>query len=265
VVKRKVEAPTPPEVVQALLAASKDEVLVGGQALIYWARVFSLVEQEDAPTISNDVDFLTASASNVHRVKVYAKILHGQVFVPSEKAMTALVGQAYRDLSDSQLLNVDVLWDLYGLDADAVRRRAVKVEGDGASFRVMHPLQVLESRLINLHKLRDKQNEKGVAQLRLAIDVGREFLRSALPQVAGRQHATGRSPLQGYVSEIEQLALRDAGRKVAKRYGIHVAEAIDPSLIPAGPFWTKRWPALRTLMSSEYRSRFDPPGRSEAW
>lgn len=261
-VKKKAETSTPPEVVQALLAASGDEVLVGGQALIYWARAFSLVEQEDAPTISNDVDFLTASASNVHRVKAYAKVLQGKVFVPSEKAMTALVGQAYKDVSDTELLNVDVLWDVYGLDADAVRQRAVTVEADGIRFRVMHPLHVLESRLMNLHKLRDKQNEKGAAQLRLAIDVGREFLRSALPQARAGQVASGRSPLQGYVSEIEHLALRDAGRKVAKRYGIHVADAIDPSVIPAGSFWTKRWPALRTLMSSEYRSRFDPPRMS---
>src|SRR5262245_13030207 len=111
----------------------------------------------------------------------------------------------------------------------------------------MHPLHVLESRLINLHKLRDKQNEKGAAQLRLSIDVAREFLRSALPHAPAGRVSSGRSALQGYVSEVERLAVQDAGRKVARRYAIHVADAIDPSLIPAGPFWTKRWPALRAL------------------
>lgn len=148
-----------------------------------------------------------------------------------------------------------------GLNGDTVRKRAVKITSDKgqSAFLVMHPLDVLHSRLANLHQLADKQNDKGRMQLALAIEVGREFLRSAAKEAKPAETAAGRSPVQAYVSAIERMATDDAGRKVAERHGLHVADAIDPHLIPPGPFWTKRWPALKKLMSTQYSGTIRPP------
>ena len=122
----------------------------------------------------------------------------------------------------------------------------------------MHPLDVLQSRLSNLYQLAEKQNPKGVMQLAMAIDMAREFLRHEASRLTPARIGR-RGPLQGYVSAIERMATDDAGRKVASRFGLHVADAIDPQLIPAGAFWTKRWPALRKLMSADYAVRFEAP------
>lgn len=63
---------------------------------------------------------------------------------------------------------------IVGLDPAKVLARGVRVELPGSTtFLVMHLFNLLRSRLANLHELREKQNDEGAAQLRLAIDVAR--------------------------------------------------------------------------------------------
>ncbi len=98
-----------------------------------------------------------------------------------------------------------------------------------------------------------------MAQLRLSIDAARAYLHEQAARYSAAETGAGRSPIQTLVSEIEKLAVDDAGRKVAKRWGVHVADAINPSLIPAGAFWTRKWPGLKALMSAGYASGFVAP------
>jgi hypothetical protein len=260
VVTRRRAAETPWQVVEKLLGVCDDsEVLVGGQALMFWVARYGLSVPKQLPVISQDADFLTQSPTATDSVEKFARAIHGKARFARRQALTSLVGQVELDLSAEEFVNVDVIFKVIGLDAKRVLQRAMHIEFGQHGFLVMHPLDLLCSRTANLHELPDKKNEKGALQLGLAIGVGREFLREKAAGIAPSETAAGRSPLQTLVSEIERLALSDAGRKVASRWGQHVADAIDPSLIPAGPFWTRKWPTLRTLMSAAHADRFAPP------
>jgi hypothetical protein len=254
-------AETPLPLVKRLLgAADETEVLVGGQALSVWIVKYGLRPPPDLPVITRDTDFLTQSAAATASVEKFARAINGKAIFPRRLDLTALVGQVERSVSDESYINVDVIFQIVGLDPAKVLARAVRVElSRSTTFLVMHPFDLLKSRLANLHELREKQNDKGAAQLRLGIEVARSYLREQAARYPAAETGAGRSPIQTLVSEVEKLAIDDAGHKVAARWGIHVADAIDPSLIPAGAFWTRKWPTLKGLMSAEYACGFAAP------
>ncbi len=154
-----------------------------------------VLHRNDLPAITSDVDFLTQSPADKAAVRRLAVVIKGQTLFPNHRALTALVGQAFLELSADEYLNVDVIFKVIGLKAEDVRKRAIKVAfGQGRSpFLVMHPLDVLYSRLSNLYKLPDKQNDKGRMQLALAIDVGRAFLRGETARTSAASNAAGRA------------------------------------------------------------------------
>ena len=122
----------------------------------------------------------------------------------------------------------------------------------------MHPLDVLQGRLENVYGLVEKQDEHGIAQLQLAIAMVREFLRDIASQEAGllRETVRRRPVTLRHLRRIGALALSDAGRKVAKRYNVHVADAIDPvPLLHIESFAAKKLPQLLPLMSSERQAQ----------
>ena len=94
-----------------------------------------------------------------------------------------------------------------------------------------------------------------MAQLSVAIDVARKFVADIASQEAGDMEESARPVALRHLARIERLAMSDAGRKVAKRHGIHVADAIDPAPVShMGQFMTKKLPRLLNLMSPQRRA-----------
>lgn len=250
------EAPTPPDLLRRVLeSAGPDLVLVGGQALAFWMNHFGIKLPARFAFISADVDFLAQGAGDEREVIRLAKLLGGEAVIPHRRAMTALVGQAIKPVAGEagRYYNVDVVFKIYGANETRVREAALEIQDRNMLFRVMHPMDVLKSRLDNLHGLPEKQApdriELSVMQLQVGIEVAQRFQIDVAAKQAADEKA--RSPTLPFVKFIAALAEGDAGRKVAERHGVHVADAIEPSAIATPTFHTRRLPHLRKLMSPQ--------------
>jgi hypothetical protein len=218
------EVRVPPELLERILKlAGIDMILVGGQALAFWAAYYDT--PAPAIAITKDVDLLGTKA-DVGRL---ARGLDAKAVFPHKIATSMLVGQVLKDLPGGDYVNIDVMFRVYGnIATEAIASRAVLAENPAGRFRVMHPMDVLQGRLENVYGLSAKQDEHGVAQLRLAIDIARTFMDDIASQETTGPDDSARPVVLRHLARLETLALSDAGRKVAKRFGVHVADAIDP-------------------------------------
>lgn len=244
-------ARVPSELLERILKlAGIDMILVGGQALAFWAAYY----RTPAPTIAitKDVNLLGTRAD----VERLARGLDAKAVFPHKIATTMLVGQVLKNLPGGDYLNIDVMFRVYGnIATEAIADRAVLAENPAGRFRVMHPIDVLQGRLENVYGLPSKQDEHGVAQLRLAIDIARTFVGDIACQEATGADDSARPVVLRHLARLEGLGLSDAGRKVAKRYGVHVADAIDPEpVVHIKSFMTKKLPQLLNLMSAARRT-----------
>ena len=249
---QRAEVRVPPDLLERILdLAGTDMILVGGQALAFWAAYYHTTAPFIA--ITKDVDLLGTRAD----VERLAHGLGGRAVFPHKKEMTLLVGQVMKDLPGGDYVNIDVIFRVYGnITTEAITTRAVLAESRAGRFRVMHPLDVLQGRLENVHGLPVKQDEHGVAQLRLAVEMARKFVSDIGSQEASVAGKAARPVALRHLARIEGLALSDAGRKVAKRYGVHVADAIDPSPVAhLKAFVSNKLPRLLKLMSEARRAQ----------
>lgn len=220
------ETPLDPGTLDRFLSSmGTDMVLVGGQALAFWMQRFGIDAQQ--ATITNDGDVL----GQVAKARDIAQALKAAVVVPDQNALTSLVAQIRVPVGSGKVRNVDVLHLLYtvgGLrkSTEFTRRvlaRCVEVQWQaGKSIRVMHPLDVLESRIQNAAGLLEEKGPHVLTQARRAIEVAK----AAILKVA-RAKDPGDERLGQLVQDVYRLACSRPGRMLLKDHGIDVLDAID--------------------------------------
>jgi hypothetical protein len=118
-------------------------------------------------------------------------------------------------------------------------RRAIEMKMPNIGhLRVIHPIDVLDSRIQNLHLLPEKRTDAGIAQARLAVDVARAFIRQ---EVATRDERAG-------LKLLERIA--DIASDIAA-VRVFLLHDIDPlKAVPLEDFRTTsslhkvRWPQI---------------------
>lgn len=252
----------PAEMIRRVLeSATQDVVLVGGQALAYWMSVLDIQQPDEiGPAISRDVDFFTSNAADTTPLTKFARAIGGRSYVERIESLSSLIGSAIAPAEDERIYNVDLIQKVVGIERTEIEKHAIEVQlpdGNG-TIRVMHPIHVLHSRNMNLHKLVEKQDEMGVLQFRLAIAAARAYLELRIDGIEARSDISDSErerAIFGTIRRVTEYSSDDAARKNAERYGVHLADAIPAWRIASPAFWKKQWPHLRDRMSQEHARR----------
>ena len=241
---------TAEEVERILKVCGPHALLVGGQALATWAMYYGVQPPgELSRVVTMDVDFIGSNAT--------AQKLQRSLGQPWKLRKATLddfgpqIAKVYATLPEHGIKQVDFLSGIVGLDTNAIRRRASQLRlEDGTTVQVLHPLDVLESRLRNLDALPSKRNAIGVAQARLAVSVVRAFIEHYMDE-AGDPRTVRQA-----VKRVEKLALDTQLARVAFTYDIDVLAAIPVDRIAYSRFREEQWPRLVARLNTK-RAAFE--------
>lgn len=241
-------------------------VLVGGQALNFWAEALGIANENSngpyGPAVSGDIDFLGSPAAAL----AFGEAAGGKVKIAgmddAHSPNTALVTL---DIEGEEHA-IDFLGGLKGFshqELERVRRSAMPVglvPGEHQPILVMHPMHCLESQLENiygqdLNRRTEPGGERYIGRIKLAIEACRRItiryldegdLRSAL-KVAEKVHA---------------LSLLPAALRAQIEDGVYVGEGILDSQPMPKEFLEKRLPQLRRVLERKLKTYRRMHGKS---
>lgn len=226
------EAPLDEQTLQAFLSAmSTQMVLVGGQALAFWMNRYG-IRPPDVGFISNDGDAL----GSVRTAKYLAQELQAALLVPDPSRLTSLVAQLRIPVAGTgKVRNIDVLHLLYttsGLKKSneftrRVQANAVTVQlSKDTTIRIMHPLDVFESRVHNAVGLLSDKGPHVVTQAEWGIQVGRAAVLKMATDLEGQRCGAA-------VQRVFRLWKSSVGQRLWHDHQLCVLDAIDEAALLA--------------------------------
>lgn len=222
-------------------------ILVGGQAVEVWSVLFNVPSPlGDGVALTEDADWLGS--------KLDAKWLCDQLareakvelqFAPDFDA-TPSSAIAYIQRGNRILL-MDFLRTIVGPGTEEIRKLAVRVQLDGCSIDVLHPLLCLHSRLSNLQVLASKRLGNGPTQAKWMIDITRAYLLRMVEE--GQQKDSVASACR----RIAQLSEFEPGKYCFVNFSIDALMAIPVEALQyvGGKFLDIEWPIVTARISTK--------------
>jgi hypothetical protein len=237
------------EVAQVLRVCEGRALLVGGQALAFWAQHFHIRPLDElAVNVTLDADFL-GGRDIARDVSQSLKADGWKLWEASFEDATAQSAKLSKRVEGQGIKQIDFLSSIIGLDTQQIKKRAVELTlAGGMPLLILHPLDVLASRLHNLAALSSKRNSQGIAQARLALDVVRSFLEQLMKSPDDDQRK-----LLNAVERVVQIAQDKRLERVIYEYDLNPLTAVPVEQIEVEEFRARRWPQI--LQYSQQRRR----------
>jgi hypothetical protein len=188
-------------------------VLIGGQAVNYWAERYLPEEPELKhlqPFTSQDIDF-KGSRDDVQHI---ARQMHSSPGYPPKVAMTALAGTVPVQIA-GQKTNIEVVRQIPGI-SDSAAIPAIEAQWQDKTIRVLNPISLLASKL-ELAATVPQENRQDVSHVKILLPCVRAFLRELLQEVD-----LGRLVAKDWLKVANQalkLSTNVRSRKIARKHG----------------------------------------------
>ncbi len=215
------------EILLKLQEGALDIVLVGGQAVNFWAVRYATDDElwtRHRPFTSTDIDFLGSRRD----VKVMASLLGGRAIVNEDMDGSPNAGIVLVPHRGGNL-RIDVLGSVFGLDSAEVARDALEFVGTqdlaGVRLQVMDPFMALEGKLASLQGL-DQSGRQDCKHVKLCLLIIGEFLKESWNVFDDRR-------LLGITKYIFRLARSSQSLCAWHQYGIKIESCLPWTLIDA--------------------------------
>lgn len=212
------------EVLKIRNAEGQPYVLVGGQAVNYWAEHYLHADpqlEKLKPFTSEDIDF-KGGVDDVQRI---ARQLALAPAYPPKVQMTALAGFIPFQIGDLKSA-IEIIRQIPGISAAATP--AIQAEWDGKTIRVLDPISLLACKL-ELAATVSQEKRQDVAHLKILVPCVRAFLNELLQQVE-----IARLPAKEWLkvaNQVLKLTTNHRARKIADQHQINWPEILPLTAI----------------------------------